>query len=558
MVSAIVVGLVAVTGWLAFRVLTVKAELEAGLGEVAAIQNGGDPRAGITRLATHASAAVAATSDPLWGLSEGIPWVGDNLRAARVAAESGEFLSRDLALPAIDAFEQDGQAPLLGRVVPVLSAAAPRGEELAAQLAEIAASPSLVGPVRSGVGTVATMMRTAATALKISPGMLGADGPRTYLIVAQNNAESLALGGSAASETLVRVGADGAVEVVAQADSQDYDNGRAVDVPIDQSAIDLYNEYLVTHVNTTVGRPDFPTAARLLMAFWQRDISPDRIDGVVSIDPIALAGVLKATGPVKVSGWKEITSENVVRTVLSDAYAISPDPDISDRLFKRLALAVFDKVSTGAFRPTEMVTAVRNGINGGSIQFWSADEETQRTIAGLRVGGVLPTDNVDQTTVGVYFRDASMGSKIDYYMTSATKVRATCTADGRTKFRVRVTMGLDLSQEQADALPKYVKSGVWGSSKFRTQVFVYGPPGTTVTYVRRQHSTRDWNWRPAVGTFDLGRPVVAIMMNQTPGGTNTMEAVFEGRGSFGPVKVRTTPMVRTTQVTRSDHRCGAG
>jgi len=34
-------------------------------------------------------------------------------------------------------------------------------------------------------------------------------------------------------------------------------------------------------------------------ALWQRDISESRIDGVISVDPLALARVLIATGPEK-------------------------------------------------------------------------------------------------------------------------------------------------------------------------------------------------------------------------------------------------------------------
>ncbi|WP_282405108.1 DUF4012 domain-containing protein, partial [Pseudomonas sp. PS02285] len=82
---------------------------------------------------------------------------------------------------------------------------------------------------------------------------------------------------------------------------------------------DLYSAYLVDHVNTTTSRPDFPTAAKLLRAFWQRDIRPDHIDGVISVDPIALGRVLLATGPITV-GDVELTSTNALSILLKDVY----------------------------------------------------------------------------------------------------------------------------------------------------------------------------------------------------------------------------------------------
>jgi len=543
-----------VAGWLGSRVLIVKGELEASQVTLVQLRSGGDVTRGLHTLARRADSAVAASNDPVWRVAEGLPWAGDNLRAVRLAAESLQLMTSNLALPALDALSRDDGTPMLGRVVPVMQAAAGRARDLQAQMAELD-DATLIDQVRSGVAQVGDVLDAAAPILQVVPGMLGAEGERQYLLVAQSNAETLPLGGSAASQSLIRVTASGKVSIVAQADSLNFKRG-APDVKIDQSAIDLYGEPLTIHFNNTPGRPDFPTAARLMTALWQRDIQKSQIDGVISVDPLALARVLVATGPVKVPGWGKITSDNVVSVVLSQVYAI-PDQRVADKIFKVLAAKVFERVATGAFDLAKMATAVQDGIETGSILFWSADESVQRVVSSMRLGGVLPTSNVEETVIGVYFRDGSLGSKIDYYVKTAAKITATCSA-GVTTFRAKVSVHLDISKAAEAKLPEYVR-GITRKGLptgiYRTQIFVYGPPGTTVTDVQYKKPT--WRWRPS-NLKDLGRPVPSLMTNHGPGESVTVAMEFKGDASdFGPVAVRTTPMVHPTKVSVQDGRCGS-
>ncbi|HEY3410581.1 MAG TPA: DUF4012 domain-containing protein [Propionicimonas sp.] len=548
--AAVLLIVVGVGVWLGIKVLTVKSELEAAQASVAAVQGGGDTKQAIHSIATHAAVAAAAANDPVWRASEALPFAGDNLRAVRLASESLDALSGGLGAPILDAFGKSGDGPVLARVVPMMRLAAPRVTELSASVSAVRNSTSLVPQVRAGVDQVAQVLAVAAPALELMPRMLGADAPKNYLLVAQNNAESVGLGGSAASQSLIRIDA-GTIKITAQADSGDYQGDLKVNVPIDQSALDLYHDVMLRRINASVSRPDFPTAARVMTAMWQRDIHNDQIDGVISIDPIALSHVLGATGPITVASGDSATSENIVRLLLSEAYARSADPAKSDQFFKEVATSVFNKVANGQFDPKKMLSAVQTGINGGSILFWSADPEIQQRVSTMSVGGVLPADNVAQTLLGVYFRDASRGSKIDYYMKSAVAASAACS--GSSTFTATVTLHLDLTQQAADALPAYVKSQVWGSKKFSTEVFIYGPPGTTVSNVKLGADTAKLRSSELV---DLGRPVASFTTFQRPGQSVTVTATFTAAaGAFGPLKVQTTPMVQATKVTLAGQPC---
>ncbi len=549
LVVAVLAGL---AWWLGSRVLSVRDDLTAAQAAVNDVRRGGDPKAALQVVADRSASAVAASSDPLWGAAEQLPTVGPNLKAVRIASEAMHQLSAGLAIPALQALEVDGAGPPLKRLLPVLQRGAGTVSSLTAELQQVRSSADLVPQVRGGVDQLAEVLAAADPVLRLLPGMLGADGPRDYLLAAQSNAEVLALGGSVASQSLIRF-ADGGAKIVRQADSTDYRSGTPVRTDIDKSALDLYNDYLVTHLNTSVGRPDFPTAAKTIRAFWNRDIDPGRIDGVISVDPLALARVMRATGPVTVDGHR-ITSEDAVSFLLSRAYQLY-EPEVADEIFKQVAMSVMDKLVGGKFDAPKLLSAISEGIGTGSVMFWSADPAIQRQLAGTPIAGILPKDNTDSTTIGVFYRDASLGSKIDYYLKAQVKASTSCAADGTRTYTVSTTLWLDLTKAQARRLPSYVTGNV-DTKVYRTQVFIYGPPGTKVTDEVRQ-PRKSWNWRP-IDSKDLGRPVPSFMTVQDLGAKKvTVTVTFTGPpGSYGPLTVRTTPIVNPTEVT-IDQGCGA-
>ena len=548
----VVVVLAGLAWWLGSRVLSVRDDLTAAQAAVNDVRRGGDPKAALQVVADRSASAVAASSDPLWGAAEQLPTVGPNLKAVRIASEAMHQLSAGLAIPALQALEVDGAGPPLKRLLPVLQRGAGTVSSLTAELQQVRSSADLVPQVRGGVDQLAEVLAAADPVLRLLPGMLGADGPRDYLLAAQSNAEVLALGGSVASQSLIRF-ADGGAKIVRQADSTDYRSGTPVRTDIDKSALDLYNDYLVTHLNTSVGRPDFPTAAKTIRAFWNRDIDPGRIDGVISVDPLALARVMRATGPVTVDGHR-ITSENAVSFLLSRAYQLY-EPEVADEIFKQVAMSVMDKLVDGKFDAPKLLSAISEGIDTGSVMFWSADPAIQRQLAGTPIAGILPKSNDDSTTIGVFYRDASLGSKIDYYLKAQVKASTSCAADGTRTYTVSTTLWLDLTKAQARRLPSYVTGNV-DTKVYRTQVFIYGPPGTKVTDEVRQ-PRKSWNWRP-IDSKDLGRPVPSFMTVQDLGAKKvTVTVTFTGPpGSYGPLTVRTTPIVNPTEVT-IDQGCGA-
>ncbi|MFT4213313.1 MAG: DUF4012 domain-containing protein [Microbacterium sp.] len=550
-VAVVVIVLLALAAWLAFRALTVRNDLTAARAALTSASSGSsDMTTALETVAAKSESAAAAAADPVWRLAEYLPWVGDNLRGVRLAAEALDVVANDIGVPIL-ALQADDEGQVLARALPVLESAAAALRPVTDELLDVAASSALIGPVRDGVDEIAGVLGTAQPLLDVLPALMGADSAKNYLLVFQNNAESLPLGGSAASQTLISTDA-GDLEITGQASSASFEEDETVDVDIAESAAALYGETFGQRVNMSPTRPDWPTAAQMIVAFWNRDIDDTQIDGVISIDPLALARVLVATGPITV-GDVTIDSSNAVDILLSDVYEwwdayTDYGALATDAFFASTAAQVFDKVASGDFDLKDMAWAVSESVQQGSIMAWMADAEVQSLLEDSgRLAGILPTSNDEQTTLGVYFRDVS-ASKIDYYMDTAVDATMTCTA-GVTTLTATATLTLDLTQEEADALPRYVQSYRNGSTYFSTQVFMYAPPGMEIESVSVDG---DWVEPFREGNVDLGRVVAPFQMRITPGETVTVTATFTGAGDVEPLDVWTTPMIRTTDVAIED------
>ena len=64
--------------------------------------------------------------------------------------------------------------------------------------------------------------------------------------------------------------------------------------------------------------PRFPPNAELAADMWEA-LEGETVDGVIVLDPVALAAVMAATGPIEVDG-RRIDDGGVVRELLFDQY----------------------------------------------------------------------------------------------------------------------------------------------------------------------------------------------------------------------------------------------
>ncbi|MDR6098717.1 DUF4012 domain-containing protein [Microbacterium sp. SORGH_AS_0454] len=242
---------VGIRGWMAYQHLS---RIEAGISEASSALASDPGAAGATlaRLASDASAAHDLTSDPIWHLAEGSPWVGPQLQAFAAVASAGDALLSDALLPLVTAAQDtsfDALKPVDGRIdttgLAVLAQPAQSAAAAAAAAAEelegVNRTP-LVGVLGRAVEKSTGVFEQAANSLdalsratRLLPDVLGQNGERDYLVLVQNNAEWRSLGGIAGTAILLKTDR-GAISLANTESGTSLSNGiknPVVDLPAD-------------------------------------------------------------------------------------------------------------------------------------------------------------------------------------------------------------------------------------------------------------------------------------------------------------------------------------
>ncbi|WP_460571152.1 DUF4012 domain-containing protein [Humibacter soli] len=579
-VVGVVVLLIACGVWVAVRAVQAKSELQAALPLVDKVQSqissGDETGAAATTstLSTHLRAARAETSDPIWRAAELIPVLGGNLTAVRQIAQAASDVTDRSIIPLAHlagTISPKSFTPVDGKVPlkPLVEAAPTVTKANAALQSDLAIvrginTSGTVGMVtdavhklRDALEKAGAVTDAASRAARLMPDMLGANGPRDYVLVFQNNAEARSTGGIVGALALLRA-QDGAVSLVSQASAADLPPLSSPAIPLSADTRKLYGDLPGEFIQDVTLTPNFPTSAEAVRAMWEKRFGT-KVDGVLSVDPVALSYLLEATGPVDIGGGEQLTSDNAVKVLLSESYARFEDPKQQDAFFAAAAAAVFTKVASGRFDPSAMLSAVTRAGGERRVLLWSANAREQSIVAGTTLAGGLPKSSATHDTFGVYLNDAT-GAKMDYYLHTGVGLgRAECRADGRANYLVRVTLSSDAPADAAQSLPGYVTgaglSGVPAGDTYTT-VAVYAPKGFVT--VGATSGGRDVTIQRGA---DEGRSVAHVLVKLTPGKTATYDFQFVGAPASGSQSTTsalgavTTPGVWPTDVGHVGFAC---
>ncbi|ROP74744.1 DUF4012 domain-containing protein [Curtobacterium sp. PhB115] len=555
-VLALIVLVILAVAWVGVRGLLAKRDLEASVSHVDTLKSQltkGDTK-GAQRTAKEledsAAGARALTGDPVWALFERTPFIGENLAAVRQVSVIVDDVASNAVRPVagvlgdvdVDAFKpQDGKIdlqplmtaqPAVARATTALSEAT-RAADGIDTTDTVSAVTDAVRQLRTSLASVSEQAAVANKAVSLVPPMLGDDGARQYLVLFQNNAELRAGGGIPGAVALLTV-EDGAIHLESQAAGSSFGPYEDPVLPLGTDTTGLYGSITGKYMQDVTLTPRFDTSAKLARQMWKQEHG-QQVDGVLSIDPVTLGYILKATGPVTLATGDELTSDNAVQFLLSDAYAKYPDPAVQDAFFASAASAVFTKVSEGGFDPKEFIAALTTGVDEGRVKLWSADKGEQAELAGTAIAGELPKNDDSSQQFGVYLNDAT-GAKMDYYLEKTVSIGSeVCRKDGRPTWTVEVTLKSSAPADAATSLPEYVTGGgIYGVSPgaVRTNVAIYAP--SSGVYVA---SSQDGKTASPQTAMDGKHPVAQFQALLSPGKSTTIRVQYLG----GPGQA-TTPV----------------
>ncbi len=482
----------------------------------------------LAELQEHTHDAHDRTDGFLWDLGRKIPYLGRNIGAVQTVSEVLDTATRinaPIALQLSQAVDNGTFRPVAGkinlpeieRLTPDVRRAAASIEQAGRDLDEIRPGRltfpfnDLVADLQDQIDDARSAANATATAFDLLPAMLGKGGERDYLLMIQNPAELRASGGLPGSLAVLHA-EGGRLTMQWQGSAGDINpfSGPVLELP--QDTTQQYGARMAADFRDINFSPDFAESAQIARAMVKQKLGIE-VDGVVSVDPVALGYLMQGTGPIQVSNGISLTADSVAPILLNQVYRQIRSPGEQDEFFENAARRIFDAVMGGQGDQQQAIKGLATAANEHRVLLWAADDAEQARLTGTAVGGVLPGDTGAVPQVGIYLNDTVAG-KMDYYLRYRTSVTAVDCRRGRAQ-DLRASLALESTMPtNFKGLGPYVL----GTGEFAPQgtiafnLRIYAPAGGQVTSLKVDGETRSI-------TSDLhrGRPVAFVPISLEPG-----------------------------------------
>ena len=235
------------------------------------------------------------------------------------------------------------------------------------------------------------------TVLRLIPALLGAEAPRTYLLVAQNQDELRATGGFISGIGTV-VFDRGRIADLSIGDSYSVDDHSRT-YPLPPEPLQRYMQAGQWFVRDANWSPDFPTSAVQIRELYTFSTGKET-DGLIAFDLTALARILGVTGPVRVERVSEPVGAGNVEAYIHQAWAPAPGQGITQEWWEHrkdfmgeLAGTIVSAVQTSSDRGMLLALA-REALalmREKHLLIAMDDPEISALLSSMRLDGALHT-----------------------------------------------------------------------------------------------------------------------------------------------------------------------
>lgn len=287
----------------------------------------------------------------------------------------------------------------------------------------------------------------ATELLEVTPGLLGAEGPRRYLVIFQTPAELRGTGGFIGSYAELTATA-GEVELTRSGRIADLifarpDGARSLDGPEDYVA--RYGRFRPQDfLQDATFSPHFPSSADVIAQLYEQS-GGNPVDGVIGVDPTGLAALLELTGPVEVSGLVEpLSADNAVEVLTRSQYIDYPDDAERGEILTEATRVTFERLIDASLpAPRTLADTLSPAARAGHLRMWSRDRDEQRAMERVGADGslVIPTGSDGFSVV----QQNTGNNKLDAYLRRSITYRPTIDAsDGSLRATMRIELHNDV------------------------------------------------------------------------------------------------------------------
>jgi len=544
---------VAVSGVQSGRALLRVSQAAPALEDDLRAQRFAQARPSAQRIADDAATAARASSAWPWRAAEHVPWVGAQLRAVGGASAAAALLTAPLpgALGTADdalggglvSADQTVDVAAVQELVPVLTDYAQRVPRARAELADgtrpqvLSVLSQRLVPLQAQLDRVAGPLATAAGVAPQLPALLGADGPRTYLVAFTNPAEVRPVQGIVGAYAVLRLDA-GRIELVGTGSDQDLYGARADPAVLGPEYTALYGDGGADDddagivQNVTVGA-QADDAGRLTADLFA-DAGKGRPDAVVFVDPVGLAALLGPQHPpLDLGVFGQVPTAELPDVLMRQAYVrFGADQDARKLFLTATSAAAFQAVLADGLSTTALQGG-REAVTSGHLSVWSSDSAAQAALVSAGVAGGLG----DPATT----RSAHLGltnvapSKLDYFVHPAIQVDPPCgTGTGTAASALQLT----LRSDAPEGLPAYMRNQLadtpLGERTAREVVSLWIPPWVGVDGVSVDGAAvatavdAEHGWRLVRLTVDVPPGQDVVVRWRLRGAANTLPRSVTG------------------------------
>ncbi len=404
----------------------------------------------------------------------------------------------------------------------------------------------LLAPIRTALANqqdFSNLLKTyemVGPALPILPELLGLDETKKYLIAFQNSAEARGTGGILGAYAVAEL--NGSLQIREVGTNAGLESQDQLPVRLPPEFRSIYRNDPAIWQNSNMS-PHFPYGSRIWLALWDRQFK-EKLDGVVTVDPIVLKSILEITGPIQVRN-KTISAANVVAETLSSSYLDYQ----SDNLARKQYLVEIIEGTASAIRDYNFqwngeLIKLSKPLIENRVLIYSSLPKIQRILSNAQISGTLSKKYDNQFRLVV---QNTAGNKMDYYLKRKLKISSKSCEKRRI---TQAEFSLINTASKDFYLPAYVKGRLdldlpgGKNNSTSLSVFLYGP------YKSKLVSAIDPTTGTSIGyqKSERGRPALVIPLELEAGEMRKFIVDFEG--GVGNITTHIQPLVikQSTQI----------